>query len=174
MAKKILLIVLFLLNFSLVEAKSGINIFAYSRPAPQSPIYNPEGLALRLEDFKGEFVLVMFWSRYCAPCIKELDEINTFVNKTKNDNIKVLLVSNSEEWSGSAEQYQLLQKYRASDIDFYTDKQGSLAGDFGVFSYPHTVLVNKSGEEIGRISGTVDWDEDEVVEYIYKIKAQHG
>lgn len=174
MIKKILLIVLFCVCANLVMAKSGINIFAYSRPAPQSPIYSPEGISLRLNDLRGDFVLVMFWSRYCAPCIKELDEINTFVNKTQNNGIKVLLVSNSEEWTGVWEQRQLLQKYGATDVKYYIDKKGTLAGDFGVFSYPHTVLINKSGEEIGRISGTVDWDDDDVVEYIYKLKAQQG
>ena len=46
--------------------------------------------------------------------------------------------------------------------------------DFGVFSYPHTVMVDQSGEEIGRISGSVDWDDDDVIEYIYKLKAKYG
>lgn len=174
MIKKILIIILFCIYSDMTMAKSGINIFAYSRPAPQSAIYNSEGVKVHLQDLKGDFVLVMFWSRYCAPCIKELDEINSFVNKTKSNGVKVLLVSNDEEWTDVGEQKQLLHKYGAVDINFYTDKNGKLADDFGIFSYPHTVLINKTGEEIGRISGTVDWDDDDVVEYIYKLKAQHG
>ncbi|MBE6451880.1 MAG: TlpA family protein disulfide reductase [Alphaproteobacteria bacterium] len=174
MIKKILFIFMFVIMSSFASAKGGINIFAYSRQAPTSVIYSSRGIPVHLSDFGGNFVLVMFWSRHCAPCIKELDEINTFVNKTANNGVKVLLVSNSDEWSGVGEQRQLLQKFGATDVDFYTDKDGKLAGDFGIFSYPHTVLINRSGEEIGRISGTADWDDDDIVEYIYKLKAQHG
>ena len=84
------------------------------------------------------------------------------------------MVSKEDEWSSAAEQRELLNKYEAPDVDFYTDRDGKLAGDFGIFSSPHTVLINKSGEEIGRISGSADWEDDDVIEYIYKIKAQHG
>ena len=174
MIKKILITGLLLMWSGLAAAKSGLNIFAYPREAPQTPVYTPGGQALRLTDFKGDFLLVMFWSRHCAPCIRELDEINTFVKKTRDNGIKVMLVSKDDEWSSAAEQRELLNKYEAPDVDFYTDKEGKLAGDFGIFSSPHTVLINKSGEEIGRISGSADWGDDDVIEYIYKIKAQHG
>ena len=116
---------------------------------------------------------MMFWSRYCAPCIKELDDINEFVLKTRNNGIKVLLVSKDDEWTDVTEQRELLKKYKAPDVDLYTDKDGKLSGDFGIFSSPHTVLVNTKSEEIGRIRGSVDWGDDDVIEYIYKIKAQN-
>ncbi len=174
MIKKFVIIALISFWSSVACAKGGINIFAYFRDAPQTPVYTPAGQAVKLENFKGDFILVMFWSRYCAPCIKELDEINTFVQKTRDNGIKVMLVSKDDEWTSVQEQRSLLHKYGATDIDFYTDKQGKLAGDFGIFSSPHTVLINKKGEEIGRISGTADWEDDDVIEYIYKIRARHG
>lgn len=174
MIKKILILGLALLWCGLASAKSGLNIFAYPREAPQTPVYTPGGQPLKLSDFKGDFLLVMFWSRYCAPCIKELDEINDFVKKTRDNGIKVLLVSKDDEWNSTAEQRNLLAKYGAPEVDFYTDKNGKLAGDFGIFSSPHTVLISKSGQEIGRIKGSADWSDEDVIEYIYKIKAQHG
>ena len=103
---------LLLLWSGTAAAKSGLNIFAYPREAPQTPIYTADGKAIKLGDFKGKFLLVMFWSRYCAPCIRELDEINTFVNKTKDNGIEVLLVSQDDEWTMPGEQKELLKKYR--------------------------------------------------------------
>ena len=174
MIKKYLLILVLILFSQSVLAKGGANIFAYSRGAPQTPIYTPAGQKLNIQDFKGDFVLIMFWSRYCAPCIKELDEINEFVKKTRDNGIKVLLVSKEDEWSTMQEQRNLLIKYGAPDVDFYVDRDGKLAGDFGIFASPHTVLVSRDSQEIGRIRGTADWGDDDVVEYIYKIKATHG
>ena len=104
-------------------AKSGLNIFAYPREAPQTPIYTAEGKAIKLGELKGKFLLVMFWSRYCAPCIRELDEINTFVNKTKDTGIEVLLVSKEDEWTMPGEQKELLKKAnQKGDYDAIADE----------------------------------------------------
>lgn len=157
-----------------VEAKKGINIFAYSRAVPQTPIYNQYGQKSTLADYKGQVVLANFWSRYCVPCIKELDNLNEFAKRTKDDGIKVVIISPAEEWVSDNEQKELLIKYGAPDLDYYVDKNGKLAGDFGIFASPHTVLINKSAEEFGRISGSVEWDDDDVIEYIYKLKAEYG
>ena len=172
--KKILFI-FFLLIISLpAQAKKGLNLFAYSRPAPETPIYSPYGKAVKLKDFKGNFLIVVFWSRYCAPCIRELDELNYFVNHTKDNGIKVILVSKDDEWQNDSEQKELLTKYEAPDVEYYTDKKGKLTEDFGIFSSPHTVLINAQSEEIGRINGSVDWEDEDVIEKIYQIKAEQG
>ena len=174
MIKKYILVLVLILLSPSVFAKRGANIFAYSREAPLTPIYTPGGQELKIQDFKCDFLLIMFWSRHCAPCIKELDEINEFVRKTRDNGIKVLLVSKEDEWSTMQEQRNLLIKYGAPDVDFYVDRGGKLAGDFGIFASPHTVLVSRNSQEIGRIRGSADWGDDDVVEYIYKIKATHG
>ena len=35
---------------------------------------------------------------------------------------------------------------------------------------PTVVLVNRNGEEVGQITGAVDWDDDDVVEYMINLK----
>ena len=175
MFKKFAAVLLGMLIFSTaVEAKRGLNLFAYAREAPATEFYGSDGSKHKISDYKGDFVLMIFWSRTCVPCIKELDNLNTFVKKTQNDGIKVILISKADEWADSNQQRAFLNKYKAPDLDFYLDEKGKLTEDFGIFASPHTVLINKSGEEIGRIRGSVEWDDEDVIEYIYKLKAQHG
>lgn len=152
----------------------GLNIFAFPRDVPETPIYVATGKKINLKAFEGDFTLVIFWSKHCVPCIKELDNLNIFSNQTKDNGVKVILVSREDEWISLDEQRKFLAKFKAPDLEFYLDKDGKLAEDFGIFSSPHTVLINKSSQEIGRISGSVEWDEPEVIEYIYQLKAQHG
>ncbi len=174
MLKKVLFIICCLLFSFNAEAKKGVNIFAYSRPVPEPAIYNRDGQTTTLTDFKGEFVLALFWSRYCVPCIKELDDLNSFVKKTADTGIRVIIISKNDEWASAREQKELLEKYSAPDLDFYIDKGGKLSGDFGIFASPHTVLINQAGEEFGRISGSLDWDDEDIIEEIYKLKARYG
>lgn len=158
--------------FEALGGEQNVNIYEHGRPLSETPIYDRHGNQVKLTDFKGDFVMAVFWSRNCRPCVKELDDFNGFYNKVKDNGIKVLMISRSDEWQDAAEQERFLQRFDAPDLPFYVDLKGRLAGDFGVFTSPHTVLISQTGEEIGRIHGSADWDSDRVVEYIYGIKAE--
>lgn len=172
--KKFCLLTL-LLGFFLVTGASArernVNIYDEGRPVPETPVYDRSGQAVYLTDFKDNFVMAVFWSKNCRPCIRELDDLNGFYNKTKNNGIVLLLISPEEDWETAFEQQQFLKRFGAPDLPFYVDKKGKLAGDFGIFTSPHTVLIDTNSQEIGRIHGGADWDSDAVIEYMYRIKA---
>jgi peroxiredoxin len=173
MLKKIILTLLLICFSSSAFAKKGINIFTYPRKVPTARIFNQYGQSFNLADFSGNFLIVVFWSKTCIPCIKEIDDINEFIKKTNGTGIKLITVSPDKEWLSAEEQKSFLKKYGGADIDFYTDKKSNLANSFGIFTSPHTVLINSSSMEIGRIRGAIDWDNKKTIEEIYKIKAQN-
>lgn len=173
MFKKILFILVLLMSALPAKAEKGVNIYAYSREIPDLNIYNQYGKAIRLKDFNGDFLIAVFWSKTCIPCIRELDDLDAFVQQTQSTGIKVILISPEEEWMSGEEQKAFLKRYGAKNIDFYVERQGQLSAAFGIFSTPNAVLINADSQEIGRIRGSVDWDDKSVIEYIYKIKAQH-
>ncbi len=152
-----------------------VNIYPEPRTLPDRAVYRhtEDGKAYKLSDFADQFVIANFWSRHCTPCIRELDDLNEFSKKVSENGIKVVIISPASEWTGTEEQKNFLERFRAPDLDFYVDKQGDLSADLGIFTSPHNVLINK-GKEIGRIRGAADWDDEDVIEYIYKIKAQQN
>lgn len=175
MSKKSITVFLLALLFCFsVQAKDAVNIFEFPRDMPEREIIGETGNKVKMSDFKGDFVLLVLWSRHCMPCVKELDNLNEFVKKTRDNGIRVVMLSPAEEWATAKEQRAFLEKFQAPDLEFYTDKDGKMAEDLGVFTSPHTVLINKKAQEIGRIRGSAKWESDEVIEYIYKLKAQHG
>lgn len=176
MLKKFILILLlsFMICSEALAGSGGLNIFAYPRAVPETQIYNPYGQKTKLKDFKNQFVVLVLWSKNCMPCIRELDNLKAFADKVQDDGIKVVILSSENDWTGWDEQNKILDKFGGAGLDAYVDKDSKLIEDFGVFSFPHTVLINRQGEEIGRIRGAVEWDSDEVIEQIYKIKAQNG
>ena len=170
---KNLLIVIFTLFFSFsAQAKTGFNIFAYSREAPETKIFDEYGKAVQLQDFKGDFLIAVFWSKTCIPCLREMKDLNSFAQKVKDNGVKVILVSAEKEWENPFEQVELLNKYGGQDLDFYVDRKSALANEFGIFTSPHSVLIDTEGMEIGRIRGAVDWDDEDIEEYIYRLKVQ--
>ena len=157
---------------SALASTDGVNLYDEPRDLPQKPLIRQDGSQVNLsKDFKDNLVLAMFWSRHCMPCVQELDDIKGLDSRTQNSGIKVVLISPSQEWKTQAEQREFLDRYGADNIDFYTDEKGNMAAALGIFTSPNTVLVNSSGKEIGRIRGAADWDSDEVVEYIYRLKS---
>ena len=165
---------IFIINFSAQAREKAVNIYAVPREMPEREIVNEWGQKVKLSSFKGNFVLLMLWSRNCVPCVKELDNINGFVNKTKDDNIRVVMLSPNTEWKTPEEQRRFVNKFEAPDLELYNDIDGKLAEDLGVFTSPHTVLINTKGEEIGRIRGSAKWDDDKIIDYIKNLKEQNG
>ncbi len=169
--KFVILTLITLLSSFNALAASGINLFAYSREAPEVAVYDSEGRAVKLTDFVGDFVIAVFWSKTCIPCLREMRDLDSFVKKTKDNGIKVMLISSAKEWQRPSEQEEILRKYGGEHIDHYIDKGSSLANAFGIFTSPHSVLINTQGMEIGRIRGAVDWDDNDVIDYMYKLRA---
>ena len=151
-------------------AKSGANIYAVSRDVPNKSIYGEPGNRLKLSDFGSSFVVAVFWSRYCFPCIQEMESLADFAEKTKNAGIRVILISPQDEWSGGfAEQRNFLRRLNAQNLEIYVDNKGDLTAALGIFSSPVSVLVNREGKEIGRIRGSVVWNKPEVIDFMLKL-----
>jgi peroxiredoxin len=168
------ILTLCLWGFDAFALEEAVNIFAQSRPVPTRKIQDTLGKNVTLSDFKGDFVLAVFWSRNCAPCIQELKSLAAFQKKVKANRIKVILISTKEEWVSASEEKRFLARFGASNIESFFDPKGQLASDLGIFSTPSTALINTKSEEIGRIRGSAQWDDIQVVRYIYKLKRKYG
>jgi len=172
---KALVFALAFLAATTVCAKERANIYSHSRDVPNKELISETGSRVKLDAFDGDFVIAVFWSRYCVPCLKELKNLSNFVEKTRNDGIRVIMISPKGEWvSGFVEQRSFLERFEASNLEIYVDEKEAVASAFGIFSSPVSILISREGQEIGRIRGSVAWDKPDVIEYIYKIKAKHG
>lgn len=168
--KSVLYLLFIAFCFSAEAKTDAVNIFAESRDVPKRLIIHENGKAYSLTDFKGEFVVAVFWSKTCGPCLKEMADLNTFYKNALSQGIRLILISPKSEWQSSIEQRLFLKKLKAPNLEFYTDKKGKLAGDFGIFSTPHTVLIDENSQEIGRIRGTAKWADKRVLNYIKSLK----
>ena len=157
-------------------AKDRINIYEQPRDLPTKQIISTAtGNKVSLEDFAGNFVIAVFWSKHCTPCVRELKDLARFAAKTKNDGIRVIMISPKSEWIGGfEEQRRFMLRFEAHNLETYVDEREAMASAFGIFSSPVSIFISSDNKEIGRIRGSLDWNTSEVIEYIQKIKDENG
>lgn len=97
-----------------------------------------------LKDFKGKWLVLDFWNRYCVNCIKGFPKINR-LRKQFDGKVEFILVGRNDGklYSGSEKIYQrILAKY---DLDLPLVYDATLFNKFGVTSVPHIIWIDDKG-----------------------------
>lgn len=115
-------------------------------------------------EIKGPAV-VNFWATWCAPCIKELPDLETLGQKLGAE-ATVYLVNFGEST-------KTIESFKAKKPELFGDhtvllKDAKMSGlkAYGLRGVPTTVLINDSDEAVESIQGMKDWGGDEVVDEI--------
>ena len=127
------------------------------KPAPAQSFQLVENLETQsIEDYKGSFVLLNFWATWCAPCIKEMPELNKLYDNYKDQGLIVLTLSDEtpERVLKFMEKHEIktvsavTKKFSWCDIQterpitFLVDKQGVII-DYFTGGYDYTYFENK-------------------------------
>ena len=131
------------------------------RPAPQTGFTGRDGRSLTLAGFRGRVVLVNFWATWCLPCIRELPTLARLQAKLGGDGFTVVLLSlDREGWPVIA---PFLDRLKLDTLPVYHDTGGLTARALGLKGLPSNLLIDRAGNEIGRLAGPAEWDSDEAV-----------
>ena len=156
------------LNISVADAK--LNLFPTPRYIPDLSFYSDSGKKHKLTDNKEDMLIAVIWSRTCGPCIGDMKHLQAFADKTKNKGIKVIIISPAEEWRTIDERRNFMKRIDAPRLESYTDQKSGFAHGMGIMVTPTAVMVSRYGEEIGQITGSVKWDDPDVIEYLLQLK----
>ncbi len=169
---KILKICIVLLTFVWgATADAKINMFQKARYIPQLSIYDDNGNAYKLSDFKSsDLLMAVVWSKTCGPCLKDLKHLGRFVKRTMGKGIEVILISPENEWKSPADKRAFLKRLGADNMVSYNDRKSNFRGGMAIAVTPTAILVNKNGEEVGQITGSTNWDDDKVIEYMTNLR----
>lgn len=99
--------------------------------------------------------LVHFWATWCAPCVEELPALVHAGDSIKKLGVDVLLIS--VDAAGVSKVPPFLSKHGISHAVIYWDPRSELMKKFAISTLPTTVIINPKGQEIGRLTGAVNW-----------------
>ncbi len=113
-----------------------------------------DGSTRQLSDFGTEVVVLNFWASWCAPCVKEMPELERFWQEHKESVALIGVVVSTPRLAVSGFVHRTGVKYPIA-----TDEDGVLTRRYSVSTLPTTVVVNADGDELVNHSGIITMEQ---------------
>ena len=119
---------------------------------------------VNLDDFKGKLVILNFWATWCAPCKEEMPSLDELQSNTKFSNLKIFPINIGQENASKSESF--FKELNIQNLEIYFDAPTTLAKKFSLRGVPTTIIFNKEGKEFARIIGSIDFNDDEFINWL--------
>jgi len=121
---------------------------AIYQPAPTFSLPDTAGSIVKLDDFKGKYVLIDFWASWCSPCRAANPKLVEVYKQFSEKNFTIVGISvdkNEELWKKAIE-YDKLPWINVSDLKGW----GTESENYGVEAIPQNFLLDTNGIIIGK------------------------
>ena len=124
-------------------------------PAPRQGFTDLAGAPASLDGFKGQVLLVNFWATWCAPCIREMPELDELHAELNSEGLTVLALSTDR--AGARVVAPFVEDLGLPHLPIFLDPKGEVAEAFNVHSLPATFLIDREGRVVGGMTGIAPW-----------------
>ena len=119
---------------------------------------------IKLSDYKGNLVLLNFWATWCAPCKEEMPSLDVLEVNPNLNNIRIFPINIGNDNLKKSKEF--FEELNIKNLNIYFDNPETLAKDFALRGVPTTVLFNKEGKEFARIMGSIDFNNEEFINWL--------
>ena len=134
------------------------------RPVPELTFFDGAGNEVSLADFRGEVVVLNLWATWCAPCRREMPSLDRLQARFGGDGLEVIALSLDR--GDVARVRDFYDELAISSLAIYHDPEGRAGRELGAPGLPTTILIDRNGQEVGRLLGPAEWDSDEAIAVI--------
>ena len=134
------------------------------KPAPALAFRDADGAALDAGKFDGRVVLVNFWATWCGPCVREMPSLLRLHRKLGGDAFTVIALSQDRKGFDVIKPF--IAQHKLEALPVFHDPRARTALALKVRALPTSVLLDRRGRELGRLTGHAEWDTDEAVALI--------
>jgi thiol-disulfide isomerase/thioredoxin len=131
---------------------------------PDAVFVDGEGRQVHISDFRGRYMLLNMWAKWCPPCINELPSLARAQAALPKDRIVVVAVD--LEHNEPAEVLEFLRAHGAEGLTAYVDRDLALMRSFKAYGLPLTVVIDPQGHEVARAFGPEQWDGKDALSYL--------
>ena len=166
-----LIIIFFILNTNNTYSQPNIlktfnNIVLHEKPKnlPDLELINKKGNTIIFNDFSSKLTLINFWATWCAPCKKELPELDNLYQQIPRSQVNIVLINIENIKYDKIEKF--FNKLKVKNLVSHFDNKLKLTKELKLRGIPITLIVNSDGKEMGRIIGDLDFTNPSFVSWI--------
>ncbi len=112
-----------------------------------------------------ELYILNFWATWCAPCKDEMPSLDKLQAK---DGIYIFPINMEEKNLKNTDKFY--KDLNIKNLNTYFDNGLKLVKVFTLRGVPTTIIFNKNKEMVARISGSIDFEDEKFVSWLYSIK----
>lgn len=127
------------------------------------PPLDPSAASGRLSTYRPHVVLLTFWATWCAPCKRELPELQALAQRYRKEGLRVVAVSIDRDGAVATSPFaQIL----GLTFPILHDTDNTVARRYHVQAVPQSFLIDRDGRIRWRLAGPIDWTPDRHAELI--------
>lgn len=128
------------------------------------------GEEVRLDSLRGRPALLVSWATWCKECDAELAGLQEFASSPDAEGLEVVAV-NLDAASVEDEIDAKIARHGLT-TQLWRDRKNRFKREFGALGVPTTVVLDAEGRVAGTFPGAVDFDSDEVLAAIEKVRGE--
>ncbi len=125
---------------------------------------------LDLSRWKGRVVLLNLWATWCAPCRKEMPDLQSLQKDLGGPDFEVVALSVDKK--GAEASAAFLKEVGAPSLAVYTDTDLVSLGALQAIGLPATMLIDRNGKEAARLLGPAAWSSPEAMAMVKALMAE--
>ena len=142
------------------------NLVVHDSPRPLAAVQfeDEQGQTRGLADFKGKVIVLNIWATWCVPCRREMPTLDRLEAQLGGSDFQVVPVSIDRGGIDTIRKFYV--EAAVQKLPLYVDRSGQVLRTLGALGLPTTLIIDRDGQELGRITGPAEWDSVEIVQFL--------
>ena len=119
---------------------------------------------INIQNLEGQLTILNFWATWCEPCKQEMPSLNRLQANQKLKNLKIYPINVGTEKLNKVKNF--FAELGIDNLEPYFDNPSTLAKTFSLRGLPTTILLNSKGEEFARIIGSINFDDENFINWL--------
>lgn len=125
--------------------------------APEFTVYDREGGAVALSEFRGKPVILNFWATWCGYCVQEMPDFEELF-QTYGEQIHFLMINATDGQQETVEKATGFVDGKGFTFPVYFDTEQSAVSAYGIHAMPMTFFLDAEGNFVAYGQGMLTGD----------------